>query len=209
MLNDNINIKPAELQSACILSSLRQQKDWAQVEKDVDATLDRQWISNEKRKANNDSQPFGHNFEAVVTFKSYCDKKDEFFIYKINDKRANPDRPSFVFKTSKEKAKIIALEMNTNGEHFMSGEYCYFDGKFKRCRGFVTLTASVYRSLFRKQVQLATMEAENENAENVELFWILFNEVLEKVSGKKGTKFNPKGWCTDMAGANLAGICKV
>ena len=50
--------------------------------------------------------------------------------------------PSFVFKTSKDKAKM-AMNMNKDGEHFLSNEFCFFDGKFKRCRGFVMLTASI------------------------------------------------------------------
>ena len=43
------------------------------------------------------------------------------------------------------------------------------------------------------------MEAEKEDTTNIELFWTLFNEVLQKVSGHKEYKFNPLGWCTDMA----------
>lgn len=49
LLNDNPNIKPAELQSACIMSGFRQQCDWRDIEKQAEATLDRQWISNEKK----------------------------------------------------------------------------------------------------------------------------------------------------------------
>lgn len=147
-------------------------------------------------------------FEAVVTFKQYCDKKDSFFIYKINDHRGNPDRPSFVFKMGTQKAKM-AINMDKNGNHFLGDEFCYFDGKTKRCRGFVTLTASVYHTLLRKQIPLAVMEAENEDTTNIELFWTLFNEVLQKVSGQKDYKFHPVGWCTDMAGANFAAITKV
>ena len=208
LLKDNPNMKPAELQSACIISAFRQQSDWRDIEKQAEATLDRQWISNEKRKIKNDIEPVGHNFEAVVTFKQYCDKKDEFYIYKVNDRRGNPDKPSFVFKTSKQKAKM-ALNINRESDHFLNNEFCFFDGKYKRCRGFVTLTSSVYHTLLRKQVTLAVMEAETEDTENVTLFWTLFNEVLKKVSGDKGKMFNPTGWCTDMAGANLAGLCNV
>ena len=98
-----------------------------------------------------DFEPVGHDFEAVVTFKEYCDKKDEFYVYKVNDKRWNADLPSFVFKSSKQKAKI-ATQMDKNGDHFLKGEYCFFDGKCKRCRGFVTLTSSVYHPLLRKQL---------------------------------------------------------
>ena len=99
----------------------------------------------------------------------------------------------------------MALNMDRDGEHYLNDEFCFFDGKHKRCRGFVTLTASVYNSL----IILAIMEAEAENTENVSLFWTLFNEVLEKISGNESAMFNPTGWCTDMAGANLAGICNV
>jgi len=208
LLKDNPNIKPAELQSACILSALHEKSDWREVERQVEATLDRKWISNEKQKMKKDIEPVGHNYEAVVTFKEHCDKRDQFYIYKINDRRGNPDKPSFVFKTSEQKAKM-ALNMDGDGEHFLNTDFCFFDGKHKRCRGFVTLTASVYNSLLRKQVTLATMEAERENTENVSLFWTLFNEVLKKVSGNENAIFNPAGWCTDMAGANLAGICHV
>ena len=90
----------------------------------------------------------------------------------------------------------------------MNSEYCFFDGKHNRCRGYITLTASVYHPLLRRQVLLAIMEVEKENRMNVKSFWTLFNEALVKVA-KKLTKFNPIGWCTNMAGANLSGIYKV
>ena len=99
--------------------------------------------------------------------------------------------------------------MDRNGEHFLRDEFCYFDGKRKRCRGFVTLTASVYHPLLRKQVPLATMEATAENTENIKLFWTLFNEILQKVKGDDNYKFRPVGWCSDMPGPNMAAICAV
>ncbi|KXJ23501.1 hypothetical protein AC249_AIPGENE7225 [Exaiptasia diaphana] len=81
--------------------------------------------------------------------------------------------------------------------------------KRKRCRGIVTLTASVYHPLLRKQIPMATMEATTEDTTNITLFWKLFNEVLQKVKGDKNYKFKPSGWCTDMAGANLAALSDV
>ena len=33
--------------------------------------------------------------------------------------------------------------------------------------------------------------------------------MLKKISGNKSALCNPTGWCTDMAGANLAGLCNV
>ena len=53
------------------------------------------------------------------------------------------------------------------------------------------------------------MEAVTEDTVNVELFWRLFNEALRKGSGSDSATFDPIGWCSDMAGANLAGISKV
>ena len=99
--------------------------------------------------------------------------------------------------------------MDRNGEHFLKDEYCFFDGKFKRCRNFVTLTASVYHPLLKRQIPLVVMEAEQESSENLALLWSLFNEGLQKVTGDDKTVFNPQGWCTDMAGANMNGLQQV
>ena len=208
LVENNPNIKPSEIQSACVLSAFRKQLDWSEVEREVESTLDRSWISNIKKKVKREMQPVGHDFEAVAVFKEYCDKKDVYYIYKMNDRRGNPDKPSFVFKSSKTKAEM-ALNMDKDGNHFLNEEFCYFDGKHKRCKGLITLTASVYHPLLRKQVALATMETESENTETITLFWTLFNEVLQKVSRNTLKKFNPLGWCTDMAGANMAGIINV
>ncbi|PFX28600.1 hypothetical protein AWC38_SpisGene6685 [Stylophora pistillata] len=84
----------------------------------------------------------------------------------------NPDRPSFVFKTSEEKMKA-ALNIDRNGQHFLKEEYCSFDGKDKRCRNFVTLTASVYQPLLKGQIPLAVMEDKQESSQNIALFWSL------------------------------------
>ena len=54
----------------------------------------------------------------------------------------------------------------------------FYDGKRKRVRGFIPLTASVYHLLLQKQIPLAIMETEREDTTNVEFFWVLFNEVL-------------------------------
>ena len=107
--------------------------------------------------------------------------KDPLYIYKINDNTGNPDRTSFVFKLSTLKAKI-AINMDRDKKHFLAQEFCFFDGKHKRAKGYVTLTASVYHPLLRRQIPLAAVESVSENTENVTLFWELFNEVIEKVS---------------------------
>ena len=43
------------------------------------------------------------------------------------------------------------------------------------------------------------METEREDTTNVELFWTLFKEALVKVANDPSIKFNPIGWCSDMA----------
>ena len=122
------NIKPSEVQSVFIMSAFQQQMDWHAVEREASAVLDKKRVSNMKQKLKKDIEPFGHNFEATVSFKEYGDKKDPLYVYKINDKRGNPDMPFFVFKTSTTKMKM-ALNMDKNGDDFLSKEFSFFDGK--------------------------------------------------------------------------------
>ena len=58
----------------------------------------------------------------------------------------------------------------TSSENKLSEEFCYLDGKVKRCRGLVSLTASVYHPIPKKLIPLATMECEGENSNTVQLF---------------------------------------
>lgn len=100
--------------------------------------------------------------------------------------------PTLVFKTSDIRMKI-AGNINRVGKHCMSDDF-FFDGKVKRCRNFVTLTASAYHPLLKRQVPLAIMEAEKENSEHRQLFWALFNEALSKsFLGDERLYFKPWG----------------
>ena len=175
--------------------------DWSTEEKEVEDTLDWQWLSIVKKHMKRDMELFRHDFEAVATFTQYFDKKE--FLYLQNQRLS-----TFVFKMRTQKAKM-AINTDKNGTHFLWDEFCYFNGKRKHCCNFVTLTASVYDSLLQKQIALAVMEAENEGTTNIDLFCTLFNEVLQKVSVQKDHKFNPVSWCTDVVGANFAAITKV
>ena len=93
----------------------------------------------------------------------------------------------------------MALKMDRTKNNLLSEEFCYFDGKVQRCKGFVSLTASMYHPFLKKVIPLATMEMENENSLSIELFWSYFNDILRKESGLKDYVFNPHGWITDMA----------
>ena len=90
---------------------MKQRSDWTSIEKAAMETLDKTWISNEKQKSRKNNEPHGHNFEAVAHFKQFSDSRDPYYIYKLNDRRGNPDKPSLVFKTSKLKASF-ALNMD-------------------------------------------------------------------------------------------------
>ena len=205
ILQKNPDMKPAQVQSAFVLSALRSGEDWTTVVSEASQILDKKWIANQKQDLRKNTYPSGENFEALATFKEYCDKEDKLLVFKINDRRCNPDLPSYVFKTSKARMQI-AENMNRDGKHFMSNEYCFFDGKVKRCRNYVTLTASTYYPLLKRQIVLAVMEAERENSENIEQFWTLFNEALKHATQNKDVVFNPIGWCVDMAGSNMNGL---
>ena len=89
--------------------------------------------------------------------------------------------------------------MDRDGTEFLNGEYCFADGTFKRCLGFVTLSVYVYVGLLGKMIKLATMKAESENTENWLIFWNLLNQVISPFLSRK-EKFNPFGWCVDEAG---------
>jgi len=114
-------------------------------------------------------EPVGDNFEAMVTFKGYCDKKDQYYVYKINNRQGNSDKPSFAFKTSEQKA-TMAFNMDRDDKHYLWNDFCFFEGQHKRCPGFVTLTASAFNILLQNQVTLGIMEAQTKNTENVSLF---------------------------------------
>ena len=52
------------------------------------------------------------------------------------------------------------------------------------------------------------METDAEDSQCITLFWTLFQEALGKATSTSNV-FNPSGWSTDMAGANLVGIKNV
>ena len=132
MLKKNPNIKPSEDQPALLVSSLRNEDTWEKIDKQASQLVNRKWIANQKSGVRRDINPQGENFEGPVTFKHFCDKKDNFYVYKVNDSRGNRDSPSFVFKTSRTKM-LIAHNMNMERDDFLSEEYCFFDGDRKRC----------------------------------------------------------------------------
>ena len=188
-------IKPSEIESMAILSELKSRKNWKVVEKTAKKVASFKTISNEKTKQKSEIQPNGEGFAAVSELKSYTDLQDPLLIYAVNGNE------QYVFKTSTAQMKI-ALEMDEEGDHFMHNEYCHFDGNHKRVKTFVTLTASVYHLLLKKQIVLATMNCKHKDSNYVAKFWRTFNEAFKKANGTE-KRFSPTGWLSDMASASF------
>ena len=131
-------------------------------------------MSYEKVKQKEALQSGGGGFEAAKELKTYMNLQDPYLIHVIHENKQS------VFKTSSTQMKI-ACSMDTDGDHFMHEEYCHFDGNQKRV-AFVTLTASVYHPLLKKQVILATMNCKHEDSNYVAEFWHKFNNVYRKVN---------------------------
>jgi len=66
IVKENPNTKPPEMQSA--LSAFQKGEDWQSVKKQKESTMDKQWLSNTKKKVKRDREPVGHDYEAVITF---------------------------------------------------------------------------------------------------------------------------------------------
>ena len=143
-----------------ILADLRSRKNWNEVEKNARKVANVKALSNKKVKQKKALQPSGVGFEAIKELKAYTDLQDPYLMYVINKNE------KYIFKTSSTQMKI-ACSMDTDGDHFMHEEYCHFDGNHKRVKAFVTLTASVYHPLLRKQVILATMKWKHEESNYV------------------------------------------
>ena len=155
--------------------TLRSRKNWNEVEKNVRKVANVKALSNERVKQKKASQPSGIRFEAFKELKISTDLQDLYLILVINENE------QYVFKFSPTQMKI-ACSMDTDGDHFMHEEYCHFDRNHKRVKAFVTLTASVYHPLLKKQVILVAMNSRHEDSNYVAEFWRKFNDAHRKVN---------------------------
>ena len=86
------------------------------------------------------------NLKQWLFVREYCDKKDVYYFYKMNDRRGKLDKLSYMFKSSKTKAEI-ALNMDKNGNNVLNEEFRFSEGKHRRCKSSITLTASMHNAL--------------------------------------------------------------
>ena len=197
-ISSDPGIKPANIQNNAVVSLLRNRESWEEIGKMVESTYSLKRISNEKVKQMKLIQP-KEGFDSIKGLKAFTNEKDKSLIYKVDEDR------QIVFKTSSKKMKLT-LNMDVDSSNFLGKEYCNFDGNHKRVVDFVTLTASVYHPLLKKQVILATMQCKHEN--EITILWELFNKAYQEVNGVENS-FNPKGFCSDMAGANFSSLINV
>ena len=151
-----------------------------------------------------------HNsYDAVAIVKKAFDPMDEFLIYRINNGYMN-NGADYVFKSSKVCAEI-AIEMDIHAEagSLFHLENAYFDCTHTRVYGFKTMGLWTYHPTMRKIVRLASMELRSENTESIRICLQLFNEILEKVTGKEGYKFNPRTFVCDENSANYKAVKEV
>ena len=204
---ENPNLRPRQAAFQYAVNALKTGKSWEEVVEVTDRFINTNKVKNVKQKVRQDMHPSGFNFEAVGELKGRVTKRDPYYIYSVNDRKLN-GQASYVFKMSKIQANL-ALSMDRDGDGILHGEYCFLDVKHNRCAGFKTFSIHVYHPMLRRLVTLATMECEDETTKTLTKFWLLFNEVLAKVSGDNKKMFNPTGWMADEAGANWAAICSV
>ena len=147
-----------------------------------------------------------NSFDAVAILKSETDKEDPYYIYRLNNGRMNGGS-DYIFKSLCQMA-LLALKMDVNKqeETGLQEENAFFDATHTRVFGFKSFALWLVHSSMREMVHLASMEMRSESSEDIAIFFRLFNEMLEKVSGIPNYKFNPRCFLCDEAGANYKAI---
>ena len=150
-----------------------------------------------------------HNsFDAVGIVKRMTDRKDPFYVYRIGN--GNLDGGSdYVFKGSRKMAQI-AIDMDQDGpDNILQMENAYFDAAHTRVYGFKTLGLFMIHPAMKQVLRLASMDLRSENAQDIGIFFTLFNEMLAQVKGEAGYKFNPRCFCADKGSANWKAVKKI
>ena len=108
-----------------------------------------------------------------------------------------------VFKSSREMA-LLAIKMDVNNaeEAGLQNENTFFNATHCQVFAFKSFVLWLVHPSMREMIHLASMEMHTENAEDITLFFRLFNEILQKVTGNDKYKFKPRCFLCDEAGAN-------
>ena len=169
----------------------------------VDIRMAKKVLSNNQ---NMDVVGEGNNsFDAVTIIKKQADLKDELYIYRINNGSMN-NCSDYVFKSSGVMAEL-AVQMDITGpENILQQENTYFDVTHTCICGFKSLVLWLYYPTMRKIIRLASMDIRTDNTKDIALFFTMFNEILQKVTGKPDYKFNPRYFMCNQGGTNHKAI---
>ena len=151
------------------------------------------------------------SLDAVGLVKEKTDKLDPFLIHRIHKSNNGKwdDDPDYVFNCSGVIVEICFQLDQKGAKNPLQGECLFFDGAHSRCTDYVALALWVYHIAMRKLIRLASMYVKSESSKSVKIFFTLFNEVLQKVSGNPEYKLNPRFILCDNSGANLNGMALV
>ena len=101
----------------------------------------------------------------------------------------------------------LAIHMDVNGpSHGLQEENAYFDATHTRVHGFKTFVLLFHHSPMRKSICLATMEMRSENSTDIAIFFNLFNQILQEITGVEGYMFNPRCFLCGEGGANYKAV---
>ena len=123
----------------------------------------------------------GVGFKSIKELKADTVLEGPFMILNLNGSQHS------IFKTSASQMKIASemLEMDFDSDHFLRHAYWYFHGNHKIVKQFVTLTATIYHPLLRKQLVLATMNCKHEDSNNVAKLGQKFSKASRKINQTK------------------------
>ena len=141
----------------------------------------------------------------MVIIKKQGDLKDEFNVYRINNGSMN-NCSDYVFKSSRVMAELTVQMDVTGPENILQQENTYVGVTHTHVHGFKSLGLWLYHPILRKIIRLASMDIRTENTKDIALCFTMFNEILQKVTGKPNYKFNPRYTMYNGGGANHKAI---
>ena len=109
----------------------------------------------------------------------------------------------YVFKFLRFIAENITVCMDINKPYnILQEENAYFDAMHTRVHGFKSFGLWTYHPTMHQMIQLASMEMQSENTNDISTSFMLLNEVLREVTGKEDYMFNLRCFMCDEGVAN-------
>ena len=148
------------------------------------------------------------SFKAIRKAKKKLDKIDKYLLYQYNDKKLNPEKPTYIYKSSEDSIKL-AIQMNVldpKSRSLMKEEFLFLDTMHGRVKNMKTVTAWSYSTAAHKMMCIATFECEKEDRTNITIFLELLCNSMKEFLGQDDYDWLPRGFLVDAAGANFHAI---